>query len=200
MADLTTKEMAMHAKYFGDRELIDNDLFWVECLMAYMDKVVALPLIDCAETRRKLTDMLDCPPGGCGLCCRYDRVPMSKEDIGRLAGTELAVQSVDGQLYLMCKDGCQFLKDEACSVYKKRPDVCMQFPIQTARDGLINGKIPFKQVQYRLKCEPGLKVIRAIMREALAGGEMMILPDLSLIPKFIDPLEKLKEINHEANQ
>ena len=60
----------------------------------------------------------------------------------------------------------------------------MQFPIQTPRDGILNNQTPFKQVQYRLKCLPGLNVIRTIIRESLDGGEMTLLPDLSLIPKY----------------
>jgi len=191
MADLSISEMKMFAKYYGDRDLIDNDLFWLECLMMYPDKVVPLPLVDCAESRRKLSDLLECNPGECGLCCRYDRVPLSNDDIKRLAGIENNVTMLDGKPYLMCKDGCQFLKDDACSVYKKRPDVCMQFPIQTPRDGVIDGKTPFKQVQYRLKCKPGLDVIRTIMRESLAAREMTLLPDLSLIPIYKDPLDNL---------
>jgi len=202
LANLTVNEMAMFAKYNGDKDLINNELFWRECLMAYKETVIPLPMVDCAEARRKLSDMLNCPPGECGACCRYERVPVSREDVKRLGevGATAAVLQ-DGQLYLMCKDGCQFLKDGACSVYAKRPDVCMQFPIQTPRDGVIDGKTPFKQVQYRLKCQPALEVIRAILRESLDGGEMVLLPDLSLIPKYVDPMDKiLKEATREANR
>jgi len=198
LADLTVNEMGMFAKYYGDKDLINNDLFWLECLMAYPDKVVPLPLVDCAETRRKLSDLLECNPGECGLCCRYERVPLSNEDIKRLEGTNANITAYNNGFILDCKNGCQFLKDGACSVYKKRPDICMQFPIQTPRDGLINGETPFKQVQYRLKCKPGLDVIRAIMRESLAAGEMTLLPDLSLIPKYKDLLENLPK-KEDAN-
>ncbi len=188
MADLSHAESVMSGKYFGRSDLVDDDLFWIECFMAYQDKVVPLPLVDGPEARRKLADLLECPPGGCGACCRYDRVPVSKDDLKRMGGLSITV-SVEDKIgsYLACKDGCQFLKDNACTIYRKRPDVCAQFPIQTPRDGVLNGTTPFKQVQYRLKCQPGLEVIRAVMRDALAAGTMILLPDLSLVPVVKSP-------------
>ena len=184
MADFTHQESQMMGKYFGDGDLVENDLFWIDCLIAYPDKVIPLPLVDGPEARRKLADLLVCPPGGCGMCCRYERVPVSKEDMKRLSDFNPTV-ILDEKIgtYLACKDGCQFLNDNTCKVYGKRPDVCMQFPVQLPREGVIDGKIPFKQVQYRLKCEPGLKVVRAIMREAVEPGNMILLADLSLVPK-----------------
>lgn len=187
MADLTVEEGKMFAKFYGDTDLVNNEMFWLNCLMAYTDKAVALPLIDCAESRRRLHETLDCPSGKCGLCCRYRRVLLGAEDIKRL-GEAVDISTVDikeeGEAkYLDCTDGCQFLKDNECTVYSKRPNACYEFPIQQPREATLDGKQPFQQVTYRLKCLPSLNVIREMMREAVAAGSLLLLPDLSLVNK-----------------
>lgn len=196
MAELTLEEQGMFAKYYGDSDLVHNDLFWLECLMVYQERIIPLPLIDNAYSRRKLHDLLECPPGKCASCCSYKRVPLSPDDIIRLGKENKdKLVEVDGRLELNCENGCPFLVGYACSVYKNRPDVCAEFPIQLPRESIMNGKV-ILQITYRLKCEASLKVIRAIMTEACSTAPMLLLPDLSLIPKYKNPL---KEITNEKN-
>lgn len=191
MADLSHAESAMAGKHFGKANLIDDDSFWADCLAVYPDKVVPLPVVDSPESRRRLSEMLECPAPDCGqACCKYERVLLSKLDLKRLDGLNTIITPHENTLVLACTGGCQFLNPSAeggaCTIYSKRPDVCHQFPIQAPRDAVIDGKTPFKQVQYRLKCEPGVRVIRAVMREALSGDTMILLPDLSLVPIYRD--------------
>lgn len=178
MAELTFPEMQMFARFYGDKDLVHNESFWLGCFAMYSDKVVALPLVDNPASRRRLHDMIECPPGKCGICCHYGHVPLSDLDIERLYKNNAVIN----EKKLECSNGCQFLKDNACSIYKDRPDVCAEFPIQQPRESIMADGQKFHQIQYRLKCYPGLKVIRTIMEEACAPGNMMLLPDLSLIP------------------
>jgi Fe-S-cluster containining protein len=181
MAELTFQEMEMTSKFFGDKDLVHNKDFWLGVFILYQDKVVPLPLVDNPQSRRRLHDMLKCPPGNCGDCCHYNNVPLSDMDIKRL-NEHYAVITNDNKLD--CSKGCQFLKDNQCSIYSDRPDVCVEFPIQSPREGILYTGEKFQQVQYRVKCIQSIDVIRTIMEEACASGDMMLLPDLSLIPVF----------------
>ena len=109
MADLSFPEMAMFAKYYKDYDLINNDQFWMDCLMIYPDKVVPLPLVDNPESRRRLSDLLECKEGDCGLCCHYASVPLSKTDIKRLEGLDAKVTLKDGQYILATGDSYENL-------------------------------------------------------------------------------------------
>lgn len=176
----------MTAKYFGDYKLENNDIFWCEVLMYYKEKVIPLPLLDNSASRRKLHDLLVCPPGTCGGCCNYKRVPISPDDINRLKDyhDKLTKVEVEGkeELELHCEDGCPFMADMACSIYVKRPDVCADFPIQIPRESVMDGQ-RISQVNYKVKCKPAIDVIRAIMIEACETAPMLLLPDLTLIQR-----------------
>jgi Fe-S-cluster containining protein len=188
MADLTLEEMRMTAKYFGNADLVNNEMFWLDCLVNYQDKVVPLPLADNAASRRKLHDLLECPPGKCGGCCHYKNVPLSPDDINRLQNFQDKLVKTEKGLELHCENGCPFLADGTCSIYGKRPDVCAEYPIQLPRESMMDGKTLVHQVTYRLKCQASVNVIRAIMKEACHTAPMLLLPDLSLIPNYKDPL------------
>lgn len=192
MADYTLEETRMIGKYYGQDHLESNDLFWLDCLINYQDKIVLLPLIDDARSRRKLHDLLDCPPGVCNKCCGYHRVPLSPDDLTRLKGLESNLTKTEDGLELHCDNGCPFLKDSQCSIYKIRPDVCAEFPIQLPRESLIDGKTPFLQVVYRLKCKASLDVIKSVMQEACQTAPMILLPDLSLVPRVVSKLPNIK--------
>ena len=73
----------------------------------------------------------------CGNCCRKLLPVISNEDIGRLE-TEFGITDIDiiekymqkdeeGELRLKGKP-CIFLKDNACQIYKSRPNDCRSFP------------------------------------------------------------------------
>ena len=183
MADLSLQEQQMFSRYWGVKDLQDNDQFWVDCLVAYQDKVIVLPLVDNPASRQKLHRLLKCPPGQCGICCHYDTVYLSKQDIQTLQECvgDFKYETKENISYLDCKKGCQFLKDGVCSVYDHRPLICAEFPIQSPRQSIMADGKTFDQVQYRLKCLASLKVIREIMKEACQN--MTLLPDLTLIPK-----------------
>ena len=180
MAEFTFQEQQMMARFYGDRNLINDEGFWGSCLLMYQDKNVLLPIADNPSARRRVASMLDCNGTNCSLCCNYKRVSLSESDVARLP--EKAIVNTDERgLYLDCSNGCQFLKEGKCSIYDVRPDTCYDFPIQPPREAINRDGKQLQQMQYRLKCPAGLKVIRQLMTEAVAGGKLMLLPDLSLI-------------------
>jgi Fe-S-cluster containining protein len=67
----------------------------------------------------------------CGNCCRLRFIPILQSDIDRMAsaghkdfyekkGREFAMKRKKGR--------CMFLKNDSCSIYLVRPDVCREFP------------------------------------------------------------------------
>jgi Fe-S-cluster containining protein len=184
MAEYLLPELQMMGEFYGDRDLIHNELFWMKCLLMYRDRRIRLPLQDNSSSRRRLKDMLVCPPGTCGLCCRhYEHIPVSPYDIERLSNFHPKLEKyLEGQS-LSCANGCQFLKENACSIYSNRPDACAEYPIDSNPTEVIlsDGRKLF-EINYRLLCEPSLTVIRKIMEEATSTGKLFLLPDLSLAP------------------
>src|SRR3989304_1188158 len=110
MADFTNQELQMMVKYFGRLNLLDDAMFWLDCLINYQDKIVPLPLQDTAENRRHLKELLVCQPGECAACCKYKRTPLTPSDIQRFirVGIEASIAESDGLTYLDCSNGCQF--------------------------------------------------------------------------------------------
>ena len=183
MANLSPAEKKMFLLYNGDDHLEDNDSFWVNVLANYKEKVVVLPMPDNYITRRFLSGMLLCNPGECNECCHYNRVPLNSFDLARfeIAKIDANLMYDEGKHYLVTEGGCQFLKDGACSIYKNRPDVCKQFPIQASAKADYDGQ-PLDIISYRIKCYPSVLVVREILTEACRGG-MLLLPDLSLVKR-----------------
>jgi len=182
MADLLPVEAYLFSKYYGNRNLVNDDGFWADVAFLYKEKNVPLPLIDNPASRRRLHDLFHC--NQCGECCKYDRVPVSDLDIQRLEKSLHNVRDYivndDNVNKMVCTNGCQLLKDNKCSAYPNRPDVCAEFPIQNSRQAQLSNGQPFTQIIYRLKCQPSVDVIRIIMADACSKG-MMLLPDLSLV-------------------
>ena len=66
----------------------------------------------------------------CGTCCRFKTVPVTADDIRRLESAgytdfvltkpELSLRRVNGR--------CVFVKDDKCTVYEHRPNVCREYP------------------------------------------------------------------------
>jgi Fe-S-cluster containining protein len=184
MAIYTAPELVMMGKYYGEPDLLHNELFWLDCQIIYRDCVVPLPLTDNPETRKYLHGLLECPSGKCGACCRYSKTPITKTDIKRLPELKPVVKTGDmGKLYFETENGCPFLVDEVCSVYKRRPEVCREFPIQFSREAIAPDKTTYQQMQYRIKCVSSLKVIREVLTKVLENDTDILLPDLTLVPK-----------------
>lgn len=189
MADLTAEEQRLFAKYWGVKDLHLVDEFWTEVLLFYTERVVPVPLPYNPYSARRVLEMLECPPGKCGLCCRYEKLPVDALDLNRIAEhTDYSMeflQSVlkvgdDGSIYIPCIGGCPFLRDNACDIYEHRPNVCYFYPINQPRLAELGGQ-PFQQMTIRVKCPSSVNIIRILMTESLASGGLL-LPDLSIVP------------------
>lgn len=203
MADLTVKEQEMFGKYWGQENLAFNEHFWEDASASYCDGFtnIMMPLVHCPESVRRVLDILECPPGKCGKCCCYSVIQVNDFDIRRIIDNtdytqkdmdELVKVKEDGNKFLDGTNGCPFLKDDTCLVYKYRPDTCYLFPIQGPRQAFINDK-PIQQMLIRAKCPESMKVIRNILTDAVVTNKMMLLPDLSLIPPKTQESKKSKK-------
>lgn len=194
MADLTLAECGMFSKYYGDKDLVNNEAFWEDCLLFYSDRNIPLPLADNSDSRRRLRLLLKCPPGKCGVCCQYRDTPISESDLQIIKEnwqkedmdiadfeSKYIKKKDDGSLFMDTSKGCPFMVDNSCTIYEYRPAICGDFPIQKPRESLFNNQQKFLQLVYRLKCPASLDVIKTIMKEATDGGQMLLLPDLSLV-------------------
>ena len=189
MADLDTQEMKMFAKWHGTLDLVNVASFWCDCMSAYRDKSVILPLIDTAIEREKVSQLIKCPPGECGECCRHhNTIAISHLEYISLQAVQKqqpnVSQSSNGQLYLCVQNGCQYLVRNVCSVYAVRPSVCKAFPIVAPKDATDVNGTAVKQLQIRLQCQAALDAVHAIFHEVCASGKLLVLPDLSLIPAY----------------
>lgn len=191
MADFTQQEQRSFAKYWGVKDLHLNDEFWTEVLLFYREKVVPVPLLHTPQSCRRVLFMLECPPGKCGLCCRYDTVPVDSSDLKLIAeNTEWDMEKLggivktndQGGVFIPCKDGCPFLVDNACSIYEYRPNICYFFPINTPRKGNMGGQ-EVDVMTIRVKCPSSVNIIRALVNESLVSGGIL-LPDLTIIPPY----------------
>lgn len=124
---------------------------------AYEDKEyssIVLPYKWHPYSVRKVQDLFHCER--CGECCKYDRVPISKQDIDRAPEIMPYVQAIDGKEYLITKGGCPFLKG-GCSIYERRPDVCWLYPLQSP--------VTFENTErmvIRLRCKAALSVVKRV--------------------------------------
>ncbi|MFH1056134.1 MAG: YkgJ family cysteine cluster protein [Candidatus Altiarchaeota archaeon] len=67
----------------------------------------------------------------CGTCCRFSVIPLTPEDVKRLevGGYKDFSEKRNGELALKRLNGrCLFVKDDKCTVYEHRPQVCREFP------------------------------------------------------------------------
>jgi Fe-S-cluster containining protein len=188
LADLDLQEMKMFAKWYGTTELVNNPEFWRDCMSAYLEKSVTLPIFDEPGEREALLKLVNCPPGACGDCCRYDKVAVTREEYNALlSNTRQPINVIsdnEGNLFLDSSNGCQFLKNNTCVIYTFRPSVCRSFPIVTPKDAVdMDGK-QLKQIQVRIKCPAALEAVRKIFTGVCSTGKLMLLPDLSLIPAY----------------
>lgn len=191
---LDTGEMKLFAKYWGDSDLAHNEGFWEDVYGYYSQEPhdAPLPLKYSPETVRRVQSMLDCPPGVCGGCCNtYKVVPLWPYDIRRIIEkTSYTMESLAEIIDVKetgvtqmnsYPDGCPFLRDNACTIYEARPDACWLFPIG-ARNARVKGELT-QQMTIRIRCLPALAIARELINESLGTGNMLLLPDLTLIPK-----------------
>jgi uncharacterized protein len=82
-------------------------------------------------------DQIDCT--ACANCCRVATTQVNERDIERLAkflgmpsrqlAAEYTVETKDeGRILKRTDQGCVFLQDNLCLVYKARPSTCEYFP------------------------------------------------------------------------
>ena len=191
MADLDIQEMKMFAKWYGTHDLVNNRDFWQDCMSAYLNKSVTLPVYDEPTEHEAVLKMVKCPPGECGSCCRhYEKIAISPEEYESLVhlkrGDVRIIRDENGHLFLDPRGGCQFLVNNICTVYEQRPGVCRSFPILSPREAVTPEGKSCRQIQMRLECPPALEAIRTVFSRACNGGKVMLLPDLSLIPAYED--------------
>ncbi len=188
MADLDLSEMKMFAKWHATRDLVNNREFWNDCVSAYLDKCVTLPMYDEPAEREAVLKLVRCPPGQCGACCAYEKVAVTLAEYDTLVkNTNQAVSSFsdnNGNIFLDCNNGCQFLKSNICTVYSFRPSVCRAFPIVEPKEAVNQDGARLKQIQVRLKCAAAVEAVRAVFIKVCSTGKVMLLPDLSLIPEY----------------
>jgi len=189
MADLDIQEMKMFAKWHGMCDLEKDAGFWRDCMSAYRDKSVAIPFHDTEVEREKVSQLVRCPPGECGECCRYhDTIAISAVEYTLLCAAAKqrpnVLKNSDGQLYMQVHDGCQYLANNACSVYAVRPSVCKAFPLVAPKEAVGLSGIAVKQLRIRLQCQAALDALRAIFCKVCAQGKLLLLPDLSLVPVY----------------
>jgi Fe-S-cluster containining protein len=133
--------------------------------------------------------MLDCPPGKCGLCCKYPQIHVSRADIKKITdNTEfknLDVKEDDkGNLYMDGSNGgCPFLRDNICIIWPHRPFICSLYPIQGGRPAMLNGR-KVNQMLIRLNCLESIKLARKVIDLALRDPQFMLLPDLSVVQRY----------------
>jgi Fe-S-cluster containining protein len=190
---LTSGEQALFSKYWGRHDLANYDEFWEDIFQYYSQELhsAPLPLEYNPLSVRMVHDMLDCPPGKCGKCCFYKRVHLSAHDILRIIDSKSATEEElskiiqkdeKGERYMSCSPaGCYFLKDNVCSIYKYRPDICYIFPFGSS-DCEMDGR-KTSQMTIRIRCKPALDLTRDLITKALKKGDKLLLPNLMIIKK-----------------
>jgi Fe-S-cluster containining protein len=88
-----------------------------------------------AELGRQVESRMDCT--SCGACCRDNCIPVTEEEVERLArrvGTTVEAfrqahmtRDDDGEPAIDARP-CPFLSGTVCSVYEDRPDACRGYP------------------------------------------------------------------------
>jgi len=190
---LSEKESYMHSKYYGRKDLVDDEAFWKEAADVYYEHNVGLPIPYSPSQSRWFLEQFKC--GGCTDCCRYLQVQVSTNDIERITqNTEHKdltniLKYNDKGAFIPCANGCPFLVDKRCSIYQYRPDNCYLFPMQGGILAQLPGGTKVDSLKMRLKCKPTIDVCRLIMKRACVNGRIL-LPDLQTL--------QLKE-NDETN-
>jgi len=192
MVSLDEHEVKLFSKYWGRDDLVEDEAFWQDVYAYYSMEIhnAPLPMAYTPSTLRIVSDMLVCPPGQCGKCCRYNHIELNDYDVRRITeNTEYTeedlkklITEVDGKMTLDGTLGCPFLIRNRCTIYKFRPDACYMFPF--SGKSMMIGNIQVKQMQIRIKCESALAVVRKVITEVMSKGDKILLPDLTIIPRM----------------
>ncbi len=181
---LSKGEQKLFAKYWGHPNLAECDEFWADVYETYKEIDIPMPMKHSPLTIRFVHDLLDCQK--CGDCCRYKRIPIKEDDIKRIKEhcneIDSFVQKCDEGLYLDGTNGCPFLKEKLCSIYKYRPDTCFLYPVQNGIKSMMGEEL-LTQMTIRLRCPQTLKMIRTIITDAVKAKESLLLPNLNIIYK-----------------
>jgi len=132
---------------------------WERAYSEHNNQSIILPLKWNPFAVRRVHDLLHCER--CGECCKYGRVPVTQVDVDRAPEIAPYIQREGERGFLITKGGCPFLKDNLCSIYDRRPDVCWLFPMQTpiTTDGR-------EMIVLRLKCRSALSAAQVLYSEA----------------------------------
>ena len=96
------------------------------------------------EINKTVTDFCDCYI--CGLCCKDEYLSINEMDANRISRklgikketflnqyTHYETEVFDTVMNMPCA----FLKDNRCSIYPDRPDVCRNYPIIVMEEGIV---------------------------------------------------------------
>lgn len=100
-----------------------------------VDKIVA-------ALDSEIKESIDCLE--CGYCCKNLQIPLSEEDIPRLAAMEKIsaeeyrdiYTTIDhsDDLHYMNSSPCRYLDGNFCTIYENRPTACRAFPYTHQQD------------------------------------------------------------------
>jgi len=79
----------------------------------------------------------------CGFCCNTMVVKaMTEEDakIGSFRKNFIKAVRYRGEMYSVFKSECRYLVNGRCRIYRNRPDICKEFPVDKELWGAINPK------------------------------------------------------------
>ena len=99
-----------------------------------------------------IQQQMDCT--SCANCCRYSVVPVSKQEIERIAAhigvtveTVVRVYTVPdpdtsgSRVLLNSSKGCAFLDGNLCTIYEARPKACRDFPHVTVGNHSLGARL-----------------------------------------------------------
>ena len=102
----------------------------------------------------------------CARCCKYSIIPLTEDEIKSIethTGLDKEVFSTNSNLMRFVDGKCYFLKDDKCTIYKARPNICKQFPFG-------RNKISNLTIYYFCKgLSPFLKDYKRYIKEKLSA-------------------------------
>jgi len=152
---------------------IDDDIFWNEYINTFRSMNLyrlALPLVDSPEVRAQATSLLKCKRP-CGDCCHFGFASINYADALRIIeGKGISWKELGEVSTLMRRKGqndmwaikgnpCPFLKNERCSIYEFRPEVCRNYPI--IRSLWSDGHY---MLTVSIRCDSGANMARDMIR------------------------------------
>jgi Fe-S-cluster containining protein len=190
---LNEVEMTLFARYHGVTDLEKRDDFWDHAFKVYAGEILPLPMAYNPPSVRYYLDCLKCRPGECGGCCHYGRIDVRIWDIERILESglvnpgeldKLLQKDKDGALYFDGSKGCPMLEENACRIYRCRPDVCYLFPLQGSSSARVDGK-QINQMTMKIQCRQSWDVARKIITATVLQTNGMLLPNMQVIKREV---------------